>query len=307
MGVSRMISFKNVDKNFGGIKALDNVSLDIKKGDILAYIGPNGAGKTTTIRLILGLIKPSSGEVRVFEKDPYTSLDVRKKIDFVLDHPGVDDDLTAWENLKFYNMVYGVNNDISEILKKVELSGVRDKLVGTFSGGMKQRLSIARLFLRTPQAIIMDEPMAGLDVDGRLLVRDLIKELALSEIPMLISSHDLFELQKTCNKAVIILDGKIVKMDSMENILKSQRPEYYITVSGEVSDKLLYLLESYGLVTYENEEKIIKVSLLSGTISDVVREITEAGVEIEDMEKKKRSLEDAYKTEIDDAQGNNLA
>lgn len=294
-----MISLKNVEKKFGDVNALDNVSLDIKKGDTIAYVGPNGAGKTTTIRLILGLLKPTNGTVEVFGEDPYESLGARKRIGFLLDHPGVDEDLTAWENLKFYSMVYGAHNNIDDVLKKVELYDVKDKLVKTFSRGMKQRLSIAPLFLRTPEAIIMDEPTFGLDVDGRILVRELIKEFASYNVPTLISSHDLFELQQICNKVVIILNGKIVKSGTMAHILESESDEYQITIRGNISDELLTSLQEHNFVSYNAEEKRISVRLINRTISDAIERISRE-VEIIDIEKKKTSLEEAYRRETDE-------
>lgn len=293
-----MIFLKNVEKKFGKTKVLENISFNIQEGDVIAYVGPNGAGKTTTIKLILGLLKPSAGEVKVFSENPYSSLNARKKIDFVLDHPGVDDDLTAYENLKFYSMLYHAKvNNIDNILKKVELYGVRNKLVKTFSRGMKQRLTIARLFLRKPKAIIMDEPTSGLDVDGKLLVRDLIKELTLTKIPMLISSHDLYELQQICNKVILIFNGKIVKMDSIENILKSESEDYQIIIKDEAPNSLLRSLEMYGFTSYDSKEKRIFIRLMAGKISEVINVISKENIEIKSIDKVQTTLEDVYRKE----------
>lgn len=130
-----MIFLKNVEKKFGKTKVLDNISFDMQEGDVIAYVGPNGAGKTTTIKLILGLLNPSAGEVKVFCENPYSSLNARKKIDFVLDHPGADDDLTAYENLKFYSMVYHAKiSNIDNILKKLSFTTLEINLLKHFQG-----------------------------------------------------------------------------------------------------------------------------------------------------------------------------
>lgn len=204
-----IVELKNVVKRFGRHKVLDNVSLNVKRGEYLALIGPNGAGKTTIVKIIAGMLKPSSGEVYVFGKKPWQDYIIKKRIGIVTHDILLYEDLTAYENLMFYSKLYDVIDEdrINELLKMFGLYDRRHDLVKNFSRGMKQRLSIARAFLHDPELIVLDEPMAGLDREGKEIVKEYILDM---DATVIITSHDVEEVKDICERIVIMHNGKII-------------------------------------------------------------------------------------------------
>ncbi|HIP25450.1 MAG TPA: ABC transporter ATP-binding protein [Archaeoglobus profundus] len=205
----KVVKLKNVTKRFGRHKVLDNVSLDVKRGESLALIGPNGAGKTTVVKIIGGMLKPSSGEVYVFGKKPWQDYIIKRRIGIVTHDILLYEDLTAYENLMFYCKLYDVIDEgkINELLKIFGLYDRRHDLVKNFSRGMKQRLSIVRAFLHDPELLILDEPMAGLDREGKRIVKEYIIDI---DSTVIITAHDIREVKDICERIVIMHNGKIV-------------------------------------------------------------------------------------------------
>lgn len=204
-----IVELKNVVKRFGRHKVLDNVSLNVKRGEYLALIGPNGAGKTTIVKIIAGMLKPSSGEVYVFGKKPWQDYIIKKRIGIVTHDILLYEDLTAYENLMFYCKLYDVIDEdrINELLKMFGLYDRRHDLVKNFSRGMKQRLSIARAFLHDPELLVLDEPMASLDREGKEIVKEYILDI---DATVIITSHDVEEVKDICERIVIMHNGKII-------------------------------------------------------------------------------------------------
>lgn len=204
-----IVELKNVVKRFGRHKVLDNVSLNVKRGEYLALIGPNGAGKTTVVKIIAGMLKPSSGEVYVFGKKPWQDYIIKKRIGIVTHDILLYEDLTAYENLMFYCKLYDVIDEdrINELLKMFGLYDRRHDLVKNFSRGMKQRLSIARAFLHDPELLVLDEPMASLDREGKEIVKEYILDI---DATVIITSHDVEEVKDICERIVIMHNGKII-------------------------------------------------------------------------------------------------
>jgi len=214
-----IVEFKDVEKRLGKTMVVENINFAIYPNDIFGYLGPNGAGKTTTIRLLLGLLTPSKGEILVVGKNP-SAKDVRERIGFCLDDDGLYNDLSAWDNLEFFDRIYnssdGRQKRITEVLEKVELSGVKSKRVWEFSKGMKRRLALGRALIINPILLVLDEPMSGLDPDGQLLMREIIKDLAQNS-PVFFSSHNLAEVESICNR-VAIINKTILASDLVENL-----------------------------------------------------------------------------------------
>jgi len=204
-----IVELKNVVKRFGRHKVLDNVSLNVKKGEYLALIGPNGAGKTTVVKIIAGMLKPSSGEVYVFGKKPWQDYLIKRRMGVVTHDILLYEDLTAYENFMFYSKLYDVIDEdrINELLKMFGLYDRRHDLVKNFSRGMKQRLSIARAFLHDPELLVLDEPMASLDREGKEIVKEYILDM---DATVIITSHDVEEVKDICERIVIMHNGKIV-------------------------------------------------------------------------------------------------
>jgi ABC-2 type transport system ATP-binding protein len=214
-----MINAKNLTKKYHDLYAVNDVSFDIKKGEIFAFLGPNGAGKSTTIKMLTTLLEPTSGEVRIAGMNPLeNSLEIRKKFGIVFQDPSLDDELTAKENLEFHCALYSVPKNIrkdriKQLLEFVELWDRRDDLVKKFSGGMKRRLEIARGLLHIPEILFLDEPTLGLDPQTREHIWNYIKKLNEQEnITIFFTTHYLNEAEKIAGRIAIIDHGKIIAM-----------------------------------------------------------------------------------------------
>lgn len=221
------IKVENLTKNFGKFTAVNNISFSIEKGEIFAFLGPNGAGKTTTIKMLTTLLTPTSGNLSLEGTDPIRHENqARKKFGIVFQDPSLDDELTAYENLEFHGVLYKVPKDIlkkriEEMLKFVELWDRKNKLVKTFSGGMKRRLEIARGLLHHPKIFFLDEPTIGLDPQTRNHIWSYIKKLNKKEkITIFFTTHYMEEAEKIADKIAIMDRGKIILIDTPEKIKK---------------------------------------------------------------------------------------
>jgi len=213
-----------VKKYSNGFTALDGVSLQIKKGEVVGYVGPNGAGKTTTIKILTGLLKPSSGHAYVNNIDVTArSREALRTIGALIEVPGMYDYLTPHETLTYFGMVYRmsrheIDRRIKETLEMVRLSDWEHKKVGTFSTGMQRRLTIAKAILHEPDNLILDEPVLGLDPQGIREVRELIRRFRSEGMTVFLSSHLLGEVAEVCDTVVFLNKGRIVSADSIESI-----------------------------------------------------------------------------------------
>jgi ABC-2 type transport system ATP-binding protein len=195
---------------------VDGVTLEVARGEIHGFLGPNGAGKTTTIRMIAGLLKPSSGRILVnghnLESEPERA---KASLGFIPDRPFIYEKLTAGEFLRFHAGLYGLDGPgvlerVREMLELFELSRWEDELVESFSHGMKQRLVMCAAFLHRPQAVLVDEPMVGLDPRGARLIKDVFRRMSERGVAILMSTHTLEVAQEMCDRISIILKGKII-------------------------------------------------------------------------------------------------
>lgn len=179
-----MIEIQNLTKDFNGKTVLNGISFEVEEGEIFGYLGPNGAGKTTTLRIILGLLKPTTGEVLVMGKNLGDDEELRKRVGVVLESDGLYDRLTAYDNLDYYAQLYGISDRkgrLKQLLEFVELYERRNDKVGDFSTGMKRKLALARSLIHEPDILFFDEPSIGLDPEAQRMVRDLILRLSKEE------------------------------------------------------------------------------------------------------------------------------
>jgi ABC-2 type transport system ATP-binding protein len=228
--------FDDLSKSFGEKLALKNISFHIFAEEIFGYIGPNGAGKTTTIRLLTGLLRPTQGKVTVFGEDPYLSGVLRARIGVVLDAPGLWENLTVYQNMKYFSAFYRKDAEkaIQECLKMVDLDGKTNEKVNTLSKGMRQRLAIARALVHDPDLLIFDEPSANLDPDGQREIKELVLTLSRSGRTIFLSSHNLPEVQQLCKRVAIINKGKLLGvLSSSELHNRDLEKTYFEMVRGE--------------------------------------------------------------------------
>ncbi len=214
-----------MNKTFGGIKAVDDVSFEIKEGEIFAFLGPNGAGKTTTIKMLTTLLHPTSGEIKLGGYNPATnSSEVRRSFGIVFQDQSLDDELTAYENMELHGVLYSVPTvvrkaRIEELLKFVELWDRKDDFVKHFSGGMKRRLEIARGLLHHPKILFLDEPTLGLDPQTRNHIWNYIKNLNKEEgVTIFFTTHYMEEADRIAQRIAIIDHGKIIAQGSPEEL-----------------------------------------------------------------------------------------
>ena len=216
-----MIYVENLTKEFGKLRAVDNISFAVKEGEIFGLLGPNGAGKTTTIKMLTTLLQPTSGSARIagynIKKD---SNNVRKSIGIVFQDPSLDDELTGRENLEFHAILYNIGKEqrdkkIKEVLKLVELEDKADTFVKFYSGGMKRRLEIGRGLIHEPKVLFLDEPTVGLDPQTRRHIWEYIKKLnAVSKITLILTTHYIEEADYLCGRVAIVDHGKLVALNT---------------------------------------------------------------------------------------------
>lgn len=212
-----MIQVKNLTKKFNGFTAVDDISFEVKDGEIFAFLGPNGAGKSTTIKMLTTLLKPTSGKMELNGHDPANDpAEVRRSFGIVFQDPSLDDELTAWENMEFHGVLYKVPKairraKIDELLRFVDLEDRKDSLVKKYSGGMKRRLEIARGLLHHPKIFFLDEPTLGLDPQTRNSMWSYLDNLNKTEgITVFFTTHYMEEAEKIADRIAIIDHGKII-------------------------------------------------------------------------------------------------
>ncbi len=219
-----MIAVTHLVKRYGNFTAVDGVSLDVTPGQIHGFLGPNGAGKTTTIRMIAGLLRPTSGQIIVNGHDLATEPEAAKaSLGFIPDRPFIYEKLTAGEFLLFHAGLYGVEGGdaharVDEMLALFELTRWKDALVESFSHGMKQRLVMGAAFLHRPRAVLVDEPMVGLDPRGARLIKDVFRTMAGRGVAILMSTHTLEVAEEMCDRVSIILKGRIIASGTVDDL-----------------------------------------------------------------------------------------
>ncbi len=221
------IQTDNLTKKFGDLVAVDHVSFDVKKGEIFGFLGPNGAGKTTTIRMLCTLSAPTEGTATVSDLDIVKAdSQVREHIGLVSEKMIMYDRLTAYENLKFFGKLYNIPKEelerkIDELLKLVQMEKWKDKLIGTYSTGMKQRINVIRALLNDPEILFLDEPTLGLDPQSTADIREFIQKINTEQrTSIILTTHMMVEADMLCDRVGIIDRGKIVALDTPANLKK---------------------------------------------------------------------------------------
>jgi len=295
------IEVKGLTKNYGEITAVDHINFEVKNGEIFGFLGPNGAGKTTTIRILTGVIKPNSGTATIMDysilKEP---LKAKQIMSVVPEMANAYIDLTAWQNLMLIGELYGVNKKkrqerADHLLKEFKLFERRNHLARGFSKGMKQKLILCMALLTEPQVLFLDEPTSGLDVESARLIRDTIRQINKDGTTIFLSTHNMDEANKLCDRIAIINHGKIAAIDSPENLrmksssLKSVEVSFIkpvlanelskipnVTETKKIGDKIrLYTDEPHSvinsLIDYARSRGLTIVSLntLAPTLEDV--------------------------------------
>ena len=286
--MKKLLECQNLCKSFGKKQILKDVSFEIDEGDILAFIGPNGSGKTTTIKLILGLQNIDKGKVTIngfdIEKDFVKSIE---KVGAIVENPDTYMYLTGWQNLKLTANLYKDITDekIKEIVKLVELEERINDKVSKYSLGMRQRLGIARALINEPNVLILDEPTNGLDPEGIKDLRNLLKKLAKEGMGILISSHNLAELESFCNKVLIIDNGTIIETSEVKEF-KNNGNKYTFNVSNTKD------LDIEGI--YEVAKDKFSYNGEKEDIASIVKTLVKKNIDVYEVKMEELTLEEAF-------------
>lgn len=233
-----MIEVKNLVKHYGSVRAVDDISFSVEKGEILGFLGPNAAGKTTTMRIITGYMPATSGTVRVAGYDVFDdALEVKRRIGYLPETPPLYFDMRVRDYLKFVARIKGVEPktipvEIERVAERISITDVLDNHIGKLSKGYKQRVGFAQALLNNPPVLIFDEPTNGLDPRQIIEVREIIKSLS-SDHTIILSTHILPEVSMTCNRVAIINEGKLVKIDTPDNLQTQLQGSEAVTLEIE--------------------------------------------------------------------------
>ena len=289
-----ILTLRNLDKKFGKVHAVNNLSFEIKKGNVYGILGPNGSGKSTTLGIILNVVNKSSGEFLWFDGSLSTH-EALKKVGAIIERPNFYPYMTATQNLQLICKIKGVSTEnIDEKLKIVNLYDRRDSKFRTFSLGMKQRLAIASALLNDPEILILDEPTNGLDPQGIHEIRQIIKKIAANGTTILLASHLLDEVEKVCSHVVVIRKGIKLYSGRVDEMTASNG---FFEIKVETNEeKLLRLLEAHPTIGNVKKEDELIIATLDETISATVFNtyLFENGIVLSHLVKRKPSLEQQF-------------
>ena len=291
-----ILSLKNLDKKYGSVHAVNNLSFDIQKGNVYGILGPNGSGKSTTLGIILNVVNRTSGDFSWYDGKISTH-QALKKVGAIIERPNFYPYMTATQNLKLICKIKGVSYDkIDEKLKVVNLFERRDSKFKTYSLGMKQRLAIASALLNDPEILILDEPTNGLDPQGIHEIRKIIKEIASNGTTILLASHLLDEVEKVCSHVVVIREGIKLYSGRVDEMTASNGLFELNTDNGK--DKLKELLENHKSIDSVKEEngKLIATLQEEMSATDINTYLYNNGITLSHLVKRMPTLEQQFLT-----------
>lgn len=288
-----ILKIENLHKKFGKVHAVNNVSFEIKKGNVYGILGPNGSGKSTTLGIILNVVNRTSGNYQWFDgkMDTHNAL---KKVGAIIERPNFYPYMTAEENLRLVCNIKGIHYDkVDEKLEVVGLLERKDSKFRTFSLGMKQRLAIASALLNDPEILILDEPTNGLDPQGIRQIRDIIKHIASLGTTILLASHLLDEVEKVCSHVVVLRKGEILYSGTVDGMVAN---EGFFEVKAENNTELKRVLSAHTAVDKINEEdgKLFVYLKAPLEAAELNRYLFQHNVCLNHLVKRKNSLEEQF-------------
>jgi ABC-2 type transport system ATP-binding protein len=311
MNDTEIIYTENLTKKFSSFVALENLNLKIKSNMCIGFLGPNGAGKTTTIKILTGLIRPTSGFGRIcgFDVTKETRAALQN-VGAVVETPELYPNLTPHEILSYFGKLRGMSNQsqkerIKEVLNLVEMVDWTNKKIGTFSKGMKQRIGLAAALLHNPPVVILDEPTAGLDPRGIILIRKIIKSLKKEDKTIFLSSHLLSEVQEICDQVAVINKGRLLRFDSIQNIGNLKDSKIKIQFTEQPNQEQLSLIKNISGIIDLNEESpekyVVRFEGSSNERADLLKRIQEIGPDVVSFAPFGTELESLYLDLVSDS------
>ena len=296
MPLAPAIETDELRKEFGDNAAVKSLTLQIQQGEVFGFLGPNGAGKTTSIKMLVGLIAPSSGKASLLGA-PLGNRKIRERIGFLPEHFRFQDWLTAREFLSLHGNLFGMERArlavrIDELLERVGLSGFRDKALVTFSKGMLQRIGLAQALLNQPALVFLDEPTSGLDPVGRILVRDIIRELRKQGTCVFLNSHLLSEIEVTCDRVAFISHGEVIRLLELALLDTGQ-----VTVTLRVADlsqETAAGLSPWAEAIHLEGNRLTLTARNEQVLPEINRYLVMHGVEVYEISPRHVSLEELF-------------
>lgn len=291
-----ILEIKNVSKYFGKTKVVDNLSFDVKKGEILGFLGPNGAGKTTTIKMILGMLSIDEGTISINGFDVKKNFEkAMENIGGIVENPDLYGYMSAVDNLKLYAKIRKVNySEVYRVLELVNLSKSMNVKVSKYSLGMKQRAGLALSLLHSPKILILDEPTNGLDPVGIKDLRDILKKLTKEHgMSVLVSSHILSEMELMCDRVVVINNGKFVKEQNLndDEVAQNSAVEYEIKVK-QIEDAVNIIKEHEKEVKTIEDKIVVKIK--KDEISELIKTLVMKNIDILSVYEVEKTLENIF-------------
>ena len=290
------IETRELTKTFDSRTAVDRLSLQVQPGDVFGFLGQNGAGKSTTIRMLLGLVKPSSGQVSLLGHDlPQYREQALRKVGAIVEAPAFYDNLTGLENLRIFSSLTGhvAQQRYREVLRWVSLSGRENDIVRVYSHGMRQRLGLAQALLPEPKLLVLDEPTDGLDPQGIREIRQLLVDLAQQHgLTIFLSSHLLHEVERICNRIAIIDQGRLLYQGTVQSLLEADL-QFKIR-TDRTEQAFQFLSEGLKLPVFKNGNDHLYLKIPEADIAAVNRALVGQGFQVFEISRHASSLEDIY-------------
>jgi ABC-type multidrug transport system ATPase subunit len=291
-GRNALIETRNLTKRYGShIIAVDSLNLTIRRGEVYGFLGPNGAGKTTTLRMLLGLIRPTSGTASVLGRPPGDPKSLAR-VGVLIESPAFYPHLSGWRNLRVIARYAGVPKErIEAVLEAVELTDRTSDKFKTYSQGMKQRLGVAAALLKDPELLILDEPTNGLDPAGMADMRALIRRLGSGDRTVLLSSHLLGEVEQICDRVGVIRNGKLVAQGTVGEL----RGQARMLVRADPMDRARQLVEEMnGVEQVQVSDGALVLATDAAQAGEITRELVTRGVVVSELRPVERSLEETF-------------
>ena len=287
-----IVETHSLSKRYGnGVLAVDSVDMSVRRGEVYGFLGPNGAGKTTTLRMLVGLIRPTSGTAAVAGHAPGDPAGLART-GSLIEAPGFYPYLSGRENLRVVADMASVDGRrVEEVLDVVELRSRASRKFGTYSTGMKQRLGVAAAMLKDPDLLILDEPTNGLDPQGMAEMRKLIKEIGQGDRTVLLSSHLLGEVEQICDRVGVISNGRLVKQSTVQDLIGEEG----VLVRAQPIDQAQELLtKMFGIDAISRQDGAIHLKTKPENSVQVNRMLMAAGVDVSELRTFERSLEEVF-------------
>jgi ABC-2 type transport system ATP-binding protein len=300
------LELRGLTKRFGDFVAVEDLNLAVRRGDVYGFLGPNGSGKSTTIRMILGLVRPTSGEVRIFGR-PAADPGERAKMAGFVEAPGFYEYLSARDNLRLLTAADRRGDKAAPLQQVLETVGLSDRArdkVGAYSQGMKQRLAIAAALLREPEFLVLDEPTNGLDPGGMRDVRALVRQLSGEGLTIFLSTHLLAEVEQLCNRVAVVGGGRLLAEGGLAEISEQARGRTEYRLVADDPERARRVLQAQADVSVLNgrpeelegfrPDEVVRFAAGSEEVGPVVRNLVEGGVEVLALVPTRPNLEEMF-------------